>query len=87
MEEHEQRLTYAGQLKPGLILYFKYRLVENDNEKIKIVKKLSQNDVQFMDLKWKSIDNLLKQDVIIIGEQRKFLWIFTYNHYYEIKFR
>ena len=78
-------LTHAEQLKPGLILYFKYPITNSRSEKTKIIKKLSQNNVQFNDLEDDTIDNLLKQDITIIGEQRKFLRIFTYNHYYDYK--
>lgn len=77
---NQQKLTYAGQLKPGLIISIKNK--NNLTEKIKVIKNVYSSDIQFTN-QWQAISKLLKQEATIVGEIRKFLWIIPYKHYYQ----
>lgn len=77
---NQQKLTYTGQLKPGLIISIKNK--NNLTEKIKVIKNVYSSDIQFTN-QWQAISKLLKQEATIVGEIRKFLWIISYKHYYQ----
>ena len=77
------RLTNANQLKPGLILEIPSISKNKFTKSRHIIKRIQSNtNVEFYGYLWKTIDSLVKNNIMVVGEVRRFLKLIPYRYWY-----